>query len=101
FTGHLRKALQRLTMALKGGTGIKAKDEEETIRRIREAAGHTGLDSREKPQAVMTKFLTCMGVRPIHDCLYNVPASLFLGFLGVVLLVASSQTSPYFSLPED
>ncbi|MEM2579849.1 MAG: hypothetical protein QXK69_02790 [Candidatus Caldarchaeum sp.] len=97
FTGHLRKALQRLTMALKGGTGIKAKDEEETIRRIREAAGHTGIDSREKPQAGMTYSLTCMGVKPVHDTLFNIPASLSLGFLGVVLLVASSQTSPYFS----
>lgn len=44
FGGHLRKALQLLTMALKGGTGIKAEDEEQTIRRIREAVRRERLE---------------------------------------------------------
>ncbi|MEM4189381.1 MAG: hypothetical protein QW544_02545 [Candidatus Caldarchaeum sp.] len=77
FGGHLRRALQRLTMALKVRQIIKAKDEEQTIRRIREAGGHTGIDSREKPQAGMTRPLTCMGFTPIHDIRLNAPASLF------------------------
>ncbi|MEM4288208.1 MAG: hypothetical protein QXV97_05315 [Candidatus Caldarchaeum sp.] len=75
FNRHLRKTLQRLTMASKGGTGIKAEDEEQTIRRIREAVrreagGHTGIDSREKPQAGMTKPLTCMGLTIPYMTMY-------------------------------
>ncbi|MEM4297665.1 MAG: hypothetical protein QW815_04790, partial [Nitrososphaerota archaeon] len=36
YSGDLRRALQRLTIALKGGTWMKAKDEVQLIRRIRE-----------------------------------------------------------------
>jgi len=44
FSRHLRRALQRLTMALKGRQIIKAKDEEQTIRRIREAVRRERLE---------------------------------------------------------
>ncbi|MEM4288630.1 MAG: hypothetical protein QXV97_07495 [Candidatus Caldarchaeum sp.] len=43
FSGDLRKALQRLTMASKGKQ-IKAKDEEQTIRKIREAVRRERLE---------------------------------------------------------
>ncbi|MEM2238647.1 MAG: hypothetical protein QXR26_07010 [Candidatus Caldarchaeum sp.] len=44
FSGDLRKALQRLTMALKGRQIIKAKEEEQTIRRIREVVRRERLE---------------------------------------------------------